>query len=41
MCQVLIDVKNTGDWQFGFKKNLRELVSKTSNIHDTKNEVFR
>ena len=31
LCQVLIDVKHTGDLQLGLNKNL----------DDTKNEVFR
>ena len=26
LCQVLIDVKYTRDWQLGLKKNLKDLV---------------
>ena len=38
LCQVLIDVKYTRDWQLGLKKNL---LNKTNNIRYTENEVFR
>ena len=42
LCQVLIDVNYTRDWQLGLKKNLlQDSVVKTNNIHNTKNEVFR
>ena len=40
LCQVSIVVKYTRDWQLGSKRNLED-CSKTDNIQDTKNEVFR
>ena len=40
LCQVLIDVKYTTDWQLGLKKNLQDSVAKPI-IFTTKNEVFR
>ena len=41
LCQVLFDVKYTGDWQLNLKKQLARLSIKTTNIHGTKNEVSR
>ena len=37
LCQVLFDVKYTGDWQLNLKKQLARLSIKTNNIHGTKN----
>ena len=40
LCQVLIDVKYTRDWQLGLKKNLQDSVVKPMIFTTQKNEVF-
>ena len=41
LCQELIGVKYTKDWQLGLKRNLQDSVVKPIIVANTKNEVFR
>ena len=43
MCQVLIDVKYTRDWQLGLKKNLQDsgpIIFRTHEIKFSVNDLF-
>ena len=40
LCQVLIDVEHTRDWQLGFKKNLQDSVVKPIIFTTQKMKIF-